>query len=170
MSEQKKPELKPCPFVRFKHWLIKKLGGISAEEATKLVDDCQQVYLKELNIREEEIASLKLELDRQIDSRFSPLVNETIVVKTHMVEPVVLSHTYELRDFHREFDQEKVEQAVFDHLTQRIAQDIVLHKLYEMDWSDKNDPIKLARVVRIMVRVVPPIQAREEWRADNEQI
>lgn len=145
-------------FGKLKDWLIKKLGGITKDEHKKLYADKDTLYML-LAEKEKEVNSLK----RQ-NAVKSPNItkNETVYVESYLVEPIEIIKKYAIRDFHKEFEMEKVEKSIIYNLTQKIAEEIVTQKLYELMWCDKEDPFHFERVANIRVRIVPP---REKWRA-----
>ena len=138
---------------KLKNWLIKKLGGVTEEERKDFYAH-RKVLSEELEAKEKEIRSLKQKL--QFQSSHPNEKRETIYVEKHLVEPVLLCQTYAVRDFHCEFDQEKVEKILAEQMIQKIADFIVSHKLYEMRWCD--DQKTFERLMEVRVRVVPPIK------------
>lgn len=135
-----------------KCWIIEKLGGVTKEELIKSYMR-KDIVCEELSEKDREINSLKNQL---ASPSLNVTKNETIYVESHTVEPVELIRKFAIRDFHKEFDMEKVEKVIIDDLTTRIAQDIVSNKLYEVMWCDENNPPSFERVMNVRVRVVPP--------------
>lgn len=135
---------------KLKNWLIKKLGGVTEEE----IENFYANKKEELDVKEKEIRSLKQKLQSYIPNE----KYETIHIEKHLVEPVLLCQTYAIRDFHREFDQEKAEKVLIEQMVQKISRQIVAQKLYEMAW--RANPIAVERLVEVRVRVVPPIKKK----------
>ena len=143
---------------KLKNWLIKKLGGVTEEER-KNFDAYRKALSEELVAKEKEIESLKQQLQSSHPYDTPKEKHETIYVEKHLVEPVLLCQTYAVRDFHFEFEQEKVEKVLVEQMIQKIADFIVSHKLYEMRWCD--DHATFERLMEVRVRVVPPTRKGE---------
>lgn len=142
---------------KFRHWIFKILGGVPDEYFKKYMREYAEIDSQQ----KKEIDNLR----KQLIAYYPPAIeNNVVTVKCHRVEPVVLQQMYELRSFDWEkTEQEKIIKSIQDHLIHKISQDIVSHRLFKVEWCDDN-LTTMARQAKVTVRIVPPIENRQEGR------
>lgn len=146
---------------KFKHWLIKKLGGIPKCEFEALEREFETYKTEkanELHEKEKEISRLKR------NDTNSPISRRRIIdFATYFVEPISLQTVYNVPYSLRNHSDEVIEEKIINDCVMELCKTIVTDKLYNLRWSEY-DAISLTRQCLIELKIYPP-----ERRTDNEQ-
>lgn len=143
--------------MKFKDWLITKLGGVPKSEFEALEQEFTEYKTekaKELHEKEKEISCLKR------DAHNTPINRRrTIDIATYLVEPISLQTVYRIPYKLRGHSEEVIEETIINDCVRELCETIVTDKLYNLRWEDY-DPISMNKNCLIELKIYPPF--REE--------
>lgn len=147
---------------KFRHWLVKKLGGIPKCEFEALEQELAE-YKTELIDTEKALCEKEKEISRlKRDAPNTPISKRRIIdIATYSVEPISLQTVYSVPYSLRNHSDEVLEDKIINDCVRELCETIVTDKLYNLKWSEY-DAVSLSKHCLIELKIYPPY--REESR------